>query len=677
MAGWIRLTICLVLAAGCTPERSIGIRFDSRPLRDAVTEIRVFAYDLGAEPSARCSRFEPRGALPGDAPTRTGIEATKKITGPLEETVGQLRDLPRGRFTLVLEAWQTRTAEETPPEILRAYACVDLDLDDPDSSEGTVSLDAVAPLDAQMRVPEMLEGDSVTHYDASNPLPVTDGVTADEALIVQLLDANTQNIADTPVRFRVLEGDASLLATDAAATATTTVRTDERGVAAVRVHPGAAASASPGGRIVIEAYAPGFDGAPLQFEARALRSFAVSFESMDLDRNEIDLSDTHYAFRPIVAGDLDGDRRMDLVTVAGSNSHRMLILYGQEGGGFEPVVQPARQRRVLAVALARLRPGATRPTIVSLASDPTDNLPPATEFWDAPANTARPAPGGWSISSSVAPGLLGISVTASDLDGDGTDELGIVRCQHVNSDCWGVWLTNPTNEAVVFDHDPPNRLSEIVKVPGPVNGGGFRRLHFADLDHDGTRDLIATSQQRVWGYCGTFGPRGLTFGGEFFQNITLGQGWALSAGDFDGDDFADIVTVGGFRLSGPRAGLRMFPGCAGCVPRAEGVCGMDVGKAPWLLGPKGPGYQFPLAVHDLNGDGQDDVLNLHRTKHTLYSYLGTGDGGFALGPMIRLPMAVAGELATVATMDGGAQSILAATVAPDENRIVVVRIRPR
>ena len=67
------VVVALGLAAACSSsERTIAVRFQNKAIRDGITEVRVFAYDLTRDPTARCTRFEPRGAPPGDAEERTG-----------------------------------------------------------------------------------------------------------------------------------------------------------------------------------------------------------------------------------------------------------------------------------------------------------------------------------------------------------------------------------------------------------------------------------------------------------------------------------------------------------------------------------------------------------------------------------------------------------------------------
>lgn len=672
----LMLTYIYLGVAGCGPTRELGLEILSTELRGLITEVRVFAYDPTTDPTLRCALFDPAGAAPGDAEARTGRTAEFKTAGALAETVGEISGLPQRSMLLIVEAWERRVVDDASRSVLRAYQCLSLDLSDAEGSEVTLGLLPLVPIGSTMQVPSMISGERVDHYDADNPLFVTDGVRSAQSPTVQLLDPLAGSVTGAPVFFRILEGRATV---SAAGTSTAAAVTNEQGAASLPITPADGASAAGGGKILIEASAAGYAGSPIVFEARALPSFDASMTTLDIPRTTIDLAQTEQEFRPILAGDLDADGHTDLVTAAGARSHRMAFLYGRADGGFDIEVSPERTRTVLAMTFANLEgPGATVPSVVTVASHPHSlGSSPVIDMWWNPGRRPEPGVAEWTVTSTAFGDWPAISVTARDLDGDELDELTVVRCERVFSKCWGTAFSLIENEIAVFKNLGDGALDEVNVLPAPPNRGGFRKTTYADLDRDGSLDLIAATQQWVHGYCGNRDRGDFGYTGDFTRNITLGQGWGVDVGQFNEDGLPDIVAIGGFRNAAPKAGLRLLPGCVGCVAAGGSICGFDEGPSAVLFGRRGSGYVFPLAVVDVNGDGRDDVVALHRSEHTIYTFLGAGNDVLAAGPRITLPISIAGELAVTTERVGDVERTFIATFGPEENKLVVLRLSPR
>jgi hypothetical protein len=83
-----------------------------------------------------------------------------------------------------------------------------------------------------------------------------------------------------------------------------------------------------------------------------------------------------------------------------------------------------------------------------------------------------------------------------------------------------------------------------------------------------------------------------------------------------------------------------------------------------------------VRVADLNADGLDDVLVLHRETRLVESYFGSGTDLLARGPTITLPAGVNGELGLYVENAGEEQTAIAATTAPEENKVFVLKLKP-
>jgi hypothetical protein len=143
------------------------------------------------------------------------------------------------------------------------------------------------------------------------------------------------------------------------------------------------------------------------------------------------------------------------------------------------------------------------------------------------------------------------------------------------------------------------------------NSFDVRRAKIAagDYDHDGKDDLIALydypTGAGLWVFPGSTGTTSpyrtwVTFQANSF-NVQRAK---ITAGDFNGDGFADLMAL--YDYGAASAGLWIFPGTASHEENSI---------TPYMPWNRGPGNfdvgRSRLAGGDFNGDGKADVLALY------------------------------------------------------------------
>ena len=185
----------------------------------------------------------------------------------------------------------------------------------------------------------------------------------------------------------------------------------------------------------------------------------------------------------------------------------------------------------------------------------------------ASARAASAAPGDLGGQTAYPAGAMPQDVATGDFDGDGADDVAVVRYQ--------------AGLAAALS-DGSGALGTFATV---TNGGAYSQVATADLDEDGLDDLLAL---RSYGHAL---DTALSNGDGTFTVTSTGLPQApggLATGDFDGDGNVDVVTGSPYH----GALVRYGDGAGGYAHVLE----------------VGGGSGNKMGAGDLNDDGRDDLL---------------------------------------------------------------------
>ncbi len=659
-----RPILIALLSVACTPTLDVELSIRPPALADAIDDVRVFAFDRDADPTARCRVFEPRGAPPGDAEARTGRSAVASSVGGLADgEVARVAGVPRGATTLVVEGWSSGAQP-----VLRSYACRTVDTHDGIGLDSPLVLGwLVGPL-ATIQLPEGVE---------NVPRHVADEAPAEATFAVSLRDGEAQgNVMGAPVFWGVTKGVGRL----SSGTRTTSVTTGMDGHAAMSAAAGARASGA--GMLEVTAYAAGFAGGPIHFELQPRPTVAASLRTVAIPRTVATFpryADDHDSgpregdprdyFRPVVAEDFDRDGRVDVAfTAGGTADHQLVVAYGGADERWDLYASERVART--AVAMARYRVAPDEPVGLIMSSAQISAVRSGgghLEVWRPPAG--RPsATEGWSVTAERSASIA-IDLHAADVDGRGPDELVAASCRRVDDivgRCAGA--TGVDNHLRLYSRRN-DRFVQTSTASDPIFGG-YRSARFVDLDGDGALDLVAVAGSHVHAFCSSAGALDLTARGQVLG--ARPDAGLLAVGRFDDDSRGDIA----FAASGtsgsraPDAVVAAFRGCLGCSENRRLSCGLEESRALSHVGRRSYSMATPAAALDVDGDGLDDVLVLHRYEHRLNVFFAAGDGDLVAGPRIDLPARDIGGLAVANDAELGP---VAFTIDTAANAMIVIR----
>jgi hypothetical protein len=184
------------------------------------------------------------------------------------------------------------------------------------------------------------------------------------------------------------------------------------------------------------------------------------------------------------------------------------------------------------------------------------------------------------------------SVFAEDFDEDGDIDLAVA---------------NNLSATITILHGLGNGYFD--QTAEYFSGANPQAIDAADFDDDGNIDLAYRNYDYNVGILRGFGDGTFTY----FKTIRAGRSTtSISNADYNGDGFIDIAVGNDYYGS-----LTMLIG--------EGDC--TFAAATHLIADHGDGPRA-VAIGDVNGDGNDDLLAANESRNTSI-FLGNGDGSFA------------------------------------------------
>jgi hypothetical protein len=346
-----------------------------------------------------------------------------------------------------------------------------------------------------------------------------------------------------------------------------------------------------------------------------------------------------FAEAPFVLGDRGntGDARAVAIVDLDGNGDLDLVRSGN--GGLSVHLQPFHGPSGAAVVVGRGTQSRPRSVAAGdLDGDGDLDLVSANEFGHNLTAFLQGNPGSFGTDPLVIGGIESTpfvrSVAAVDLDGDGDLDLASMT---------------ESGGLVVFDQTAPQSFAD---VPLIIETGPGLSAEVADLDGDGDQDLVATTDAGLQVFSQ------LSPGSFAVPSSVLGHsaGWPgrVAAADLDADGDLDLVTQND-EFDHLTVSFQDSPGNFGAVPLILGGAGM--------VGP------LSVGAGDLDGDGDLDLASANGESGNLTVFFQSSPGSFA-----TLPLVVGGPGTTVlpfslalSDLDGdGDQDLVSANVGSND-----------
>lgn len=311
----------------------------------------------------------------------------------------------------------------------------------------------------------------------------------------------------------------------------------------------------------------------------------------------------------VLAADLNGDGRADLVTV-NKGAPSLSVRLGDGHGGFT---------NGSTVTTGSVPESAT---VGDFNGDGRQDLVAANSIGDSVSVALGDGAGGFAAPTEIPVGDQPDGVVTADLDGNGNQDLVTANF-------------NAATVSVLLG----NGLGSFSPAAATAVGGSTYGLTVTDLNGDGAQDIITAnggsnsiSVLRGNGTGGFTGPATTTAAGSMMTSV--------SAGDLDGDGYPDIVATS-------------FSGNALHVFRSLGNGALA--PAVTVGVPSGP---VRTAMGDVDDDGRLDVLVTSYYNNTVRILRGDGTGSFTT-PWADVPVGSVPYSVAVADFDGDGNADLA------------------
>ncbi|MFC1455076.1 FG-GAP-like repeat-containing protein [Candidatus Undinarchaeota archaeon] len=285
----------------------------------------------------------------------------------------------------------------------------------------------------------------------------------------------------------------------------------------------------------------------------------------------------------VAIGDIDGDGDNDIVS--GDSSYRVSIL---ENTGTTDITQWSKTdvlggSYVFSVAIGDIDGDGDN----DLVSGDLNSL---ITIWNNPGTTDITQ---WSKTSATAGGQI-FSVAIGDMDGDGDND---IVCTHLTT--LTLWNNTGTSD-----------ITQWSKTTAPLPGNGLS-MAIGDIDGDGDNDIVTgdhTWKVTLWNNTGTMNLTQWTSTYAGLQGRTI----SLAIGDIDGDGDNDIV-------SGDNSNRVSIWNNTGTIDITQWskTHALASGASATSLNVDS------LAIGDIDGDGDNDIVSGDYTHITLWNNTGT------------------------------------------------------
>jgi hypothetical protein len=300
----------------------------------------------------------------------------------------------------------------------------------------------------------------------------------------------------------------------------------------------------------------------------------------------------------LAVGDVNGDGVPDVVAANGG-SPTISVLLGNGDGTLQSPVSYYFEVQATAIVIEDVN-GDGRPDLI-VTTNPEIGNP------NSDGVSVLLGNGDGTFQAPVSYGSGGydaLALAIADVNGDGRPDLIVGNRCEGNSECFGSY----GSVGVLLGNGDGTFQAPV----SYVTVGGMLWMAVADLNGDGTPDLVVTgSQPSVAVLLGN--------GDGTFQPVTSynagAAAGALAVADVNGDGKLDVITVVDCPNGCPNTALSFLAGNGDGSFQAPVLTSTDA-------------YYFSIAMTDLDGDGKLDVVG--QTGGVAEAMLGNGDGTFIL-----------------------------------------------